>query len=149
MPLRAIENPKARRIQAVARPHGSDATQGRLCLDDARPCASLSPKDRGRIASNPCERGGRLYAPIGPTGFGPRPTLLGCWLPASPEMELALMLALWTGQRQGDLLALPWSAYDGSHIRLRTIQDWRCGYGACRSAAEEFARTRRQSAARR
>jgi integrase len=29
------------------------------------------------------------------------------------------MLALWTGQRQGDLLRLPWSAYDGKHIRLR------------------------------
>jgi integrase len=26
---------------------------------------------------------------------------------------------LWTGQRQGDLLRLPWSAYDGTHIRLR------------------------------
>jgi integrase len=29
------------------------------------------------------------------------------------------VLALWTGQRQGDLLALPWSAYDGQFIRLR------------------------------
>ena len=29
------------------------------------------------------------------------------------------MLALWTGQRQGDLFALPWSAYDGTHIRLK------------------------------
>ena len=29
------------------------------------------------------------------------------------------MLALWSGQRQGDLLRLPWSAYDGTHIRLR------------------------------
>jgi len=29
------------------------------------------------------------------------------------------LLALWTGQRQGDLLRLPWSAYDGKHIRLR------------------------------
>jgi integrase len=29
------------------------------------------------------------------------------------------MLALWTGQRQRDLLRLPWSAYDGQNIRLR------------------------------
>ena len=29
------------------------------------------------------------------------------------------MLALWTGQRQGDLLVLPWSAHDGQFIRLR------------------------------
>ena len=26
---------------------------------------------------------------------------------------------MWTGQRQGDLLRLPWSAYGGTHIRLR------------------------------
>ena len=29
------------------------------------------------------------------------------------------MLGLWTGQRQGDLLRLPWSAYDGKQFRLR------------------------------
>jgi integrase len=29
------------------------------------------------------------------------------------------LLALWTGQRQGDLLRLPWSAYGGTHIRLK------------------------------
>lgn len=50
------------------------------------------------------------------------------WLPghvdaflrvASPEMALALMLAMHTGQRQGDLRRLPWSAYDGERITLR------------------------------
>ncbi|MFY9879269.1 MAG: tyrosine-type recombinase/integrase, partial [Pseudolabrys sp.] len=35
------------------------------------------------------------------------------------HLHLPLLLALWTGQRQGDLLRLPWSAYDGKHIRLR------------------------------
>ncbi|MGV7034766.1 tyrosine-type recombinase/integrase [Methylobacterium symbioticum] len=34
-------------------------------------------------------------------------------------MKLALHLALHTGQRQGDLLILPWSAYDGHAIRLK------------------------------
>jgi integrase len=38
---------------------------------------------------------------------------------ASPQMALAIKLALWTGQRQGDLLRLTWSAYDGHFIRLR------------------------------
>jgi cation transport regulator ChaC len=33
--------------------------------------------------------------------------------------RLALILALWTGQRQGDLLRLTWSAFDGSQIRLK------------------------------
>jgi integrase len=49
------------------------------------------------------------------------------WLPedvsafscvASAELVLALTLALHTGQRQGDLLRLTWSAYDGTAIRL-------------------------------
>src|SRR5262249_13904212 len=34
-------------------------------------------------------------------------------------LHLPLLLALWTGQRQRDLLRLPWSACDGTHIRLR------------------------------
>src|SRR5262249_4073106 len=38
---------------------------------------------------------------------------------APKHLHLPLLLALWPGQRQGDLLRLPWSAYDGTHIRLR------------------------------
>src|SRR6516165_4188484 len=38
---------------------------------------------------------------------------------ASEPLQRALVLALETGQRQGDLLLLPWSAYDGQWIRLR------------------------------
>jgi integrase len=38
----------------------------------------------------------------------------------APEpLVRAMMLAAWTGQRQGDLLRLTWSAYDGNAIRLR------------------------------
>jgi integrase len=38
---------------------------------------------------------------------------------APVHFHLPLLLALWSGQRQGDLLRLPWSANDGTHIRLR------------------------------
>lgn len=38
---------------------------------------------------------------------------------ASEPLVRALMLAAWTGQRQGDLLKLTWRAYDGNAIRLR------------------------------
>jgi integrase len=50
------------------------------------------------------------------------------WLPeqveaflavASAEMQLAMALALHTGQRQGDIRKLAWSTYDGTSIRLR------------------------------
>jgi hypothetical protein len=38
---------------------------------------------------------------------------------APKHLHLPLTLALWTGQRQGDQLKLTWSAYDGTHIRLK------------------------------
>jgi integrase len=38
---------------------------------------------------------------------------------APVHLHLPLVLALWTGQRLGDLLRLPWSAYDGTRIRLK------------------------------
>ena len=38
---------------------------------------------------------------------------------APAHLHLPVLLALWTGQRQGDLLRLTWSAYDGRKIRLK------------------------------
>lgn len=38
---------------------------------------------------------------------------------SSQPLREALTLALWTGQRQGDLLRLTWSAYDGRVIALK------------------------------
>ena len=76
-------------------------------------------KDRGKISVNPCERGGRLY----------NGTRVDCvWAVddekaffefAPKHLHLPLLLALWSGQRQGDLLRLTWKAYDGQRIRLR------------------------------
>lgn len=75
--------------------------------------------DRGMIPVNPCRRPSRLYQ-------GNRSQMTwsvqdeAAFLENAPQhLHLALLLALWTGQRQGDLLRLPWSAYDGEVIRLR------------------------------
>ena len=75
--------------------------------------------NRGLVLANPCTRGGRLYR-------GSRidriwtPDDEAAFLRSAPaHFHLPLLLALWTGQRQGDLLRLPWSAYDGTHIRLK------------------------------
>ena len=38
---------------------------------------------------------------------------------APDYLVLAMMLAAWTGQRQGDLLKLTWGAYDGNSITIR------------------------------
>jgi len=76
-------------------------------------------KDRGKITVNPCERGGRVY-------HGTRVDFVwsvedeAAFLEHAPaHLHVPLLLALWTGQRQGDLLRLPWSAYNGASIRLR------------------------------
>src|SRR6201991_1866897 len=76
-------------------------------------------KDRGIIQTNPCERGGRLYAADRSEKRWGEAELTALLAVAPAEIELALIMALWTGQRQGDLLRLPWSAYDGTYIRLR------------------------------
>jgi integrase len=38
---------------------------------------------------------------------------------APAYLHLPLLLGLWTAQREGDLLALSWASYDGTHIRLK------------------------------
>jgi integrase len=76
-------------------------------------------KDRGIIAINPCERGGRLYVADRKDKVWTEEDIASLLSVASKEIQLALMLAIWTGQRQGDLLRLPWSAYDDVYIRLR------------------------------
>src|SRR5262245_29954513 len=43
------------------------------------------------------------------------------------EMQRAMILALHSGQRQGDLLRLCWSQYDGVFIRLRQGKSRRKG----------------------
>ena len=76
-------------------------------------------KDRGLIATNPCEGGGRLYSANRAEHVWRDEDVIAFLSVAPAELALALMLALWTGQRQGDLLRLPWSAYDGTRIRLQ------------------------------
>ena len=45
---------------------------------------------------------------------------LGAFMKAArPSMQLAMLLGLFTLQREGDLIALPWSAYNGLRIELR------------------------------
>jgi integrase len=38
---------------------------------------------------------------------------------APRHLARALLLAVWTGQRQGDLLSLTWDSYDGAYIKLQ------------------------------
>jgi integrase len=75
--------------------------------------------DRGLVLANPCARGGRLHHVTRRDKVWTPDDEAAFLRHAAPHLHLPLLLALWTGQRQGDLLRLPWSAYDGTHIRLR------------------------------
>jgi integrase len=119
-PLEVIEDPKIRvrfldwrDEMALSSPRQADAVLGvlRIILEWGR--------DRGVISHNHATRPKKVYK-------ADRSDKL--WLPhhiaafravASPEMVLALDLALWTGQRQGDLLKLAWTSYDGARISFR------------------------------
>jgi integrase len=83
--------------------------------------------DRGLIGANPCERGGRLYRGSRAEKIWTVADETNFLAKAPAHFHRALLLALWTGQRQGDLLRLPWSAYDGTHIRLTQSKSKRRG----------------------
>jgi integrase len=76
-------------------------------------------KDHGKISVNVCERGGRLYDADRSEIIWTADDIREFCSVASAELQAAMLLALWTGQRQGDLLRLTWKAYDGRYIRLR------------------------------
>jgi integrase len=119
LPLRALLDPEIRgefkcwRDKLADKPRTADYAWATL----ARVLSFA--KDRGRITVNPCAGGGRLYKADRIDKIWGEAEIASMLSVAPPELELALMLALWTGQRQGDLLRLPWSGYTGTHIRLR------------------------------
>jgi integrase len=76
-------------------------------------------KNRGKITVNPCERGGRIYSGSRAENIWSADQEAAFLNSAPAHLHLPLLLALWTGQRQGDLLRLPWSAYNGTQIKLR------------------------------
>ncbi|MHC2108348.1 tyrosine-type recombinase/integrase [Methylobacterium sp. CM6246] len=75
--------------------------------------------DGGRVPANPCEKGGRLYKAERSDKVWSEADEAAFLTSAPQHLHLPLIMALWTGQRQGDLLRLPWSAYDGTTIRLQ------------------------------
>jgi integrase len=119
-PLKIVENPRSRpgflrwhEQLAEAHPRAADAKLSRLATIFAWGV------DQGHLAHNPIatferayrsDRYERIWMPEHVAAFAAA---------ATPEIWLAMMLALHTGQRQGDLLTLSWSAWDGRAITLR------------------------------
>ena len=74
---------------------------------------------RRKIATNPCADGGKLYHGTRVDKIWTDADVARFLRTAPPNLRLAMLLAINTGHRQGDLLRLPWSAYDGVTIKLR------------------------------
>ncbi|MGY8669213.1 hypothetical protein Q3C01_43705 [Bradyrhizobium sp. UFLA05-109] len=75
--------------------------------------------DRGTLTANHLRGFKRLYH-VDRSEIIWLPEHIAAFMKVAPiEMQRALILALHTGQREGDLLRLPWSAYKGTHIELR------------------------------
>lgn len=119
MPTEALEEPGARGVFKEWR-DGMTATPRKADLAWSVLARVFSvAKDRGHITMNPCERGGRLYRSDRRDALWTGERLAEAVAAFPERLGWALMLAIWTGQRQGDLIRLPWSAYDGKEIRLR------------------------------
>ena len=89
------------------------------------------------ISVNVCERGGRLYRSDRKEKIWSADDITAFCTVASPELQLALIAALWLGQRQGDLLRLAWTNYDGTFVRLRQSKSKKTGDHSCRNAAQD------------
>jgi integrase len=129
MPLAALDDQRVRKDfldwrEKVARTSGEREADNRLSAASAMLTWAV---DRGHISANPLRGFKRLY-------HADRSEII--WLSehvaqfmkvAPIEIQRMLILGLHTGQREGDLLRLPWSAYDGVRISLRQGKSRRGG----------------------
>lgn len=119
MPLSALESPKVRgkfkewRDSLADRPRVADYAWTVLAR-----VLSVA-KDRGKISTNPCERGGRLYEADRAEKIWTAEHLREFLEIAPDQIRVVMLAALWTGQRQGDLLKLTWHQYDGQFLRVK------------------------------
>jgi integrase len=129
MPIAALEDPRVKRDlldwrQKVARASGRREADNRLSAISAMLTWAV---DRGSLVANHLKGFKRLYH-VDRSEIIWLPEHIEAFMKLAPiEMQRALILALHTGQRQGDILRMPWSAYDGISIRLRQGKSRRSG----------------------
>lgn len=74
--------------------------------------------DQALLPANHLDKLGRLYRAKRQAKIWSSEQIAAFYESAPEHLHLPLTLALWTGQRKSDLLALTWSDYDGQRIRL-------------------------------
>ena len=130
MPIPVLEDPRIIRDflewrETVARASGDREADNRLSAISAM---LTWAREHGRLTVNHLKGFRRLY-------HSDRSEKI--WLPehafmgvAPLEMQRALIIALHTGQRQGDILKLAWTNYDGEYLSLRQGKSARQGAAA-------------------
>ena len=116
--MAALPDPRSRGVMLDWRDSLAGKREADYCLTVLARILSWG-KDRGRITVNPLERPGRLYSGSRAEIIWQEAEIEALLAKASQAVRLPFLLALHTGQREGDLLRLTWSAYDGQAIRLR------------------------------
>jgi integrase len=121
LPIAALDDARVRKEfldwrEEIAHASGEREADNRLSAISAMLTWAV---DRGRLPTNHLKGFKRLYHSDRAEIIW-LPEFIDAFMKAAPAaMQQALLLALHTGQREGDLLVLPWSAYDGNTIRLR------------------------------
>jgi len=124
LPIAAIHDPRTRGAMLDWRDWMKGKREADYCLTVLARILSWA-KDRGRISTNPLERPGRLYSGSRAEIIWTDAEIEALLAEAAPQVRLPFLLALHTGQREGDVLRLTWGAYDGTAIRLRQAKGGR------------------------
>jgi integrase len=119
-PLKALADPRARSIFLEWRDQLAQTSLRQADYAYGMLARILSwAHNRALIAMNPCAKGGKLYHGTRVDKIWDDEQVARFLQVAPPCLRRAMLLAINTGQRQGDLLRLPWSAYDGAEIKLK------------------------------
>lgn len=136
MPLAVLEDPRVRGDfldwqEEVARESGAREADNRLTILSAmltwavRRVRIFNNHAKGFVRLHKSDRSDKLWLP----------EQIEAFMAVAPvEMQQPLILALHTGQRQGDLRKLAWSNYDGEGISLRQSKGSRNVYVPCTPA---------------
>lgn len=75
--------------------------------------------DRGQINANPLEKHGKVWKGNRADNTWSPEQEAAMLAECGDPLRLAMTIALWTGQRQGDILRMTWKAYNGDVIDIR------------------------------
>jgi integrase len=100
--------------------------------------------DRGEIEHNRADKIGRLHSADKSENIWTADDFAAFRLHASKELQWAVDLASCTGLRQGDLISLAWSNYDGQSFMVRTSKRGKVAIipatGECRALMKRIAK---------